>query len=103
MSNDVKCPYCFVEQEICHDDGYGYEEDRLHEQQCNNCNRYYTFTTAISFSYESFKADCLNDGKHNYKSSTTIPKEFTMMECSTCDLSRKPTNEEMKIILNLIE
>jgi hypothetical protein len=34
---DTNCPYCDADIEINHDDGYGYEEDRKHEQQCNNC------------------------------------------------------------------
>jgi len=35
MIETVNCPYCGAEQEICHDDGYGYEEDVLHQQECS--------------------------------------------------------------------
>jgi hypothetical protein len=29
--NDIECPYCDAENEVCHDDGYGYEEGKAHE------------------------------------------------------------------------
>lgn len=63
---DVECPYCDAEQEICHDDGYGYEEGRLFEQQCSECEKVFTFTTSISFYYDAYQADCLNGDEHVY-------------------------------------
>lgn len=54
---DVRCPYCNHAQDINHDDGYGYEEDVDHEQQCTSCDRYFVFTTSISFFYEVFKKE----------------------------------------------
>ena len=97
--SDVNCPYCDAEQEINHDDGYGYEEGVRHEQQCGECNKYFTFTTSISYYYESEKADCLNGAEHDFKPTRTHPKKYTKMECSMCEESRKPTDEEMKLIL----
>lgn len=97
MRNDVNCPYCGVGQEIDHDDGYG--EDELYEQQCPNCDKYFTYTTGIIYVYKTYKANCLNGMPHKFKPTTTYPKEYTMMECTTCNESRKPTNEEMKAIL----
>ena len=44
---DVECPYCGKEQEICHDDGYGYDESEIYEQECDDCGRCYTYTTSI--------------------------------------------------------
>jgi len=99
MQDDVSCPYCEAEQEINHDDGYGYEENELYEQQCSECGNYFIFTTSISFFHEAYKADCLNGASHNFKATTTYPKEFTMMECTMCGEKRKPTEEEMKVIL----
>ena len=32
---DVECPYCYADQEINHDDGYGFDEDQLYEQECS--------------------------------------------------------------------
>jgi len=98
--NDIECPYCGTEQEINHDDGYGYEEDETHEQQCVSCDKSFAFTTSISFCYEANKADCLNGGKHKYKPTRTVPREYTKMRCTDCGLERKPTNIEMKEILS---
>jgi hypothetical protein len=99
MIDDVNCPYCGAPQEINHDDGRGYSEDDKHEQQCNECEKIFVFTTSISYYYEAEKADCLNDGEHNYKRTHTIPRGYTKMRCTMCDEQRKPTEEEMKQIL----
>ena len=63
--SDVDCPYCGEGQEICHDDGYGYEEDEVFEQECSGCDKIFVFTTSISFYYEARQAACKNDdGEH---------------------------------------
>jgi len=67
MGEDIECPYCGAGQDINHDDGYGYEEDCKHQQQCGVCDKNFTYTTSISFYYEAEKADCLNGSPHNYK------------------------------------
>ncbi len=94
MYSDINCPYCDKGLDINHDDGYGYEEDVLHQQYCSECSKYFTFNTSISYSYEAFKADCLNGQEHQYKPTNTYPKECTKMECSMCEDSRQPTPEE---------
>ena len=73
MSKDVQCPYCEKWQDICHDDGYGYEEDQTHEQECSDCCMTFAFTTSISFYYEANKAPCLNDGEHEWKKMHVAP------------------------------
>lgn len=97
---DINCPYCNAEQDINHDDGYGYEENETHNQQCEECDKYFTFTTSISYYYESEKADCLNGGGHDFEATKTFPVEFSQMRCSMCDDERKPTESEMTEILN---
>ena len=97
--NDITCPYCGYEEEVCHDDGYGYEEDRKHQQQCGNCEKYYVFTTCISFDYDATKADCLNGQPHMWKHTHTHPIEYTNMKCVYCDEKRAPTSEEMTLIV----
>lgn len=96
MMNDIECPYCGEEQDINHDDGYGYEEGATHNQQCEKCDKYFTYTTSISYYYESYKADCLNEGgEHDYRPTVTCPVECTRMHCKICDEERQPTELEM--------
>ena len=64
MSHDVECPYCGEWQEINHDDGYGYDEDEVYEQECEDCEKSFVFTTFIIYNYSSEQAPCLNDGDH---------------------------------------
>lgn len=90
---DVECPYCGEPQDICHDDGYGYEEGQTHEQECI-CGKTFIFTTEISYHYDVEKADCKNGGEHEFKPITTYPKCLTKMSCVMCDERREPTDEE---------
>ena len=96
---DIECPYCEHEQEINHDDGYGYEEGELYQQQCSNCDKFFVYTTSISYYHEATKADCLNDSEHTFRATSTYPKECTRMECTQCGEIRQPTEEEMKVIM----
>lgn len=91
---NVGCPYCGKGLEICHDDGFGYEEGVKHHQECPHCEKVFVFETFISFYYEPQKSDCLNDGKHNYEKTTTFPEEFSEMECTTCGDRRELTDSE---------
>jgi len=84
MSVDVNCPYCGAEIEIKHDDGYGLSESELHNQQCGACDRYFAYTTIITVSHSAYKADCLNDGQHQYEKTKTIPARYAKLRCSLC-------------------
>ena len=97
---DINCPYCNSGQYINHDDVYVFDKNETHQQQCGECNKHFIFTTSISYHYSAKKADCLNDGKHDFKSTITYPVEFTYMRCVMCDDERKPTESEMFKILN---
>ena len=77
--SDVKCPYCEAEQEINHDDGYGYEEDEEHEQDCVECDKTFKFTTSIIYHYN---IQC-QDSDHDMK--PFGDKWPGMYECSKCD------------------
>jgi hypothetical protein len=99
MMNDVECPYCGTSQEICHDDGYGYTENEMHQQECGDCDKTFVFETRIIFSYIAGKAECLNGGEHYYKPTITYPKIRTRMECMTCWDKRECTPEEMAEVL----
>jgi hypothetical protein len=93
---DMECPYCSAEQDVCHDDGAGYDEGRRHEHTCSSCDKTFVFSTFISFDYTPHKADCLNGAAHNLKLSTTYPREFSMMRCRDCDFERRATHEELE-------
>jgi len=87
MSDDVECPYCEEWQEICHDDGYGYEEDEVFQQECSDCGKVFTFTTAISFDYWAYKAPCKNGGDHKWVKIRGSPSKFfeNKYRCDYCD------------------
>lgn len=84
MKEDAACPYCGKYIEINHDDGYGFEEDELHQQECDYCEKTFTYTTYISFSHTTFKADCLNGGEHVWEKTKTFPPEFARLRCIMC-------------------
>ena len=92
---DMQCPYCGADQEVCHDDGHGYEEDIKHEHTCSDCEKTFVFYTYISFDYEPQKADCLNGSEHDFAITNTWPKEFSKMRCQHCDFERLLTDEEL--------
>jgi len=89
------CPYCNCEIEIGHDDGYGYNEDEKHQQQCRKCGKYFVYETTIIINHKLSKADCLNGADHNFKPTKTFPKEHTRMVCEICDESRLISKEEL--------
>lgn len=94
MSADFHCPYCDAPFHVCHDDGHGYDEDTTHHDHCGECGKNFVFTTMISFSFSPAKADCLNDGEHNWRVTHTIPRKYSRMRCNQCDAERNPTDAE---------
>ena len=97
MKNDLQCPYCDADNEVCHDDGFGYEEDQYHEIECSQCEKCFVFTTSIHFSYSARAADCLNTGNHDYGKTKTYPPEFAKLRCKMCD-DEKPLPKETESI-----
>jgi hypothetical protein len=91
--DDLECPYCGHWGDVCHDDGFGYEEGEKHEMQCRECEKSFVFYTSISYDYEPEKADCLNDGKHEIVEQTQDYDTFilTHSHCKTCDNKNKRT------------
>lgn len=87
---DVECPYCEAWQSINHDDGYGCQEDETYQQQCADCEKMFTYTTRISFSYDAEKAPCLNnEAACNYqvRSRNKIPgsnRVYIRLSCEWC-------------------
>lgn len=87
--NDVDCPYCGFDQEVCHDDGFGYDEDTLHEMGCEECGKVFVFSTSIMFHYSPEKADCLNGSRHRLRRTHTYPVKHARLRCETCDLEKQ--------------
>lgn len=83
---EAECPYCGAEIEI-DPDGCCYEEGKMHQQTCAECDKTFGFTTQISFHYETHKSDCMNGGKHNYKEAVRhgYPVKRTFWRCVDCD------------------
>lgn len=78
---DVICPYCGKEQEINHDDGYGYEDGEDYEQECVECEKTFKFTTSILFCYS---VCCESEEDHDYEQATTKGCEH-IWSCTKCD------------------
>jgi endogenous inhibitor of DNA gyrase (YacG/DUF329 family) len=91
---DVNCPYCGKEIDINHDDGYGYQENIIYQEWCSSCQKYFGYTTTVTFSYDVHKAECMNDGNHEWQMTDTTPQYFTVMECPNCGIERPLTEEE---------
>ena len=98
--SDLECPYCGKDCDVCHGDGFGYEEGVKHQMECPHCGKSFVFETSISFYYEPAKAACLNGADHKWEQSKTFPREFTVMRCKMCGKERKPTDKEMAIIMS---
>lgn len=103
MFDDVECPYCGEDQEIDHDDGFGYEEGVSHEQECSDCDKTFVFQTSISFFYEGYKADCLNGSSHEWGKphlqwfNEDEKKELWNRRCKGCDSVQQEYNPEWRI------
>jgi hypothetical protein len=84
---EVECPYCGKDIEINHDDGYGYKEDEIHEQECEHCEKTFCYTTSISYYHEAFQAPCKNGEDHDLQDIHGFPKEFFVgkKRCSICN------------------
>ena len=89
----IECPYCGKTTEVsCENLDLRDGEDSIVE--CRNCRRRFVATTDIEITFDTRKADCLNDGQHDWQPTTTSHRAFTRMRCSKCGEEREPTPEE---------
>ena len=91
---DIKCPYCGKKLDVDYDDDFGYEEGVKNQKQCSNCKKIFLVEASTMIFYEVFRADCLNGAHHDYKLTTSYPKEFSEMVCTTCYDRRELTDAE---------
>ena len=93
--NDIECPYCDAQNEVCHDDGQGYDEGTAHEMTCGDCGKNFVFYTQISFDYSPKKADCLNGSPHRFREWRKLweheGKTVEDRRCMHCDHSERRT------------
>lgn len=95
--SDLECPYCGAENNVCNDDGAGYNEGELEQMKCCSCDKYFVFSTYIPRpTYEAYPAECLNGDSHNWVPRNRSPRmrEIAQMHCKTCDESRAMTDKE---------
>lgn len=76
--SDIDCPYCGHNQKINHDDGYGYEEDRLFEQDCFKCGKTFNFETSILYCYSAY---CF-EGEHDLEDVQNNPGAHSCTRCN---------------------
>lgn len=92
--DDVVCPYCEESFDLCHDDGAYYDENQREEAECPNCGKFVMIRSSMSWSHEAEKADCLNDGEHEWHKRYSevnikqVPGLAAEEECETCDQRR---------------
>jgi len=93
---DIVCPYCNAKQNIDHDDGYGYEEDKIYEQECIECEKVFAFSTSVIYSYDAWKADCLNGGEHKLEKIIGYPEELFVNKyrCKVCGIEIEKEDED---------
>jgi len=94
--SDISCPYCKAEQEIDHDDGHGYEEDKIHNQQCGECDKYFTFTTSIIYHYDVHESECLNGGEHKWEDVVHYPKTWNWKRCEDCGEDKREALKKLE-------
>lgn len=85
--NEITCPYCDYDFNLCHDDGAYYREDEEEQCECPECEKTFIVRSSCSWHHEGFKADCLNGGEHKWEKMTGYPKEYfvEMFRCSECN------------------
>lgn len=64
--NNIECPYCKKEFEVCQDDGFATNDGEIYEQECPHCEKNFALVPSISWSFSASKADCMNGGKHSF-------------------------------------
>lgn len=87
MNTEIECPYCYHDFDLNHDDGAYYDQGRREEAECPECEKVFMVSSSMHWSYEGEKADCLNDGEHEWEPVKGSPREYfhETYRCNGCD------------------
>lgn len=71
----VECPYCQESVKINHDDGAHYDENISEPMECEKCEKSFMVSASVTWHFEGERADCLNDGEHDWQKIRGYPTE----------------------------
>lgn len=92
---EIECPYCGKINEVsC--EHLDFRDGETSYLECRECGKQFIAVTDVQITFDSHKADCLNDGEHKWKPTITAPRAFTRMRCECCGQEREPTEDERK-------
>lgn len=93
---DVGCPYCEHEFDIDQCDGHCCEDGEVYEETCPKCDKIFQVVSSISWSFDSYATECLNDGNHDFQ-----PKKYPHPQldmgvtvCTVC--GKEQVDKELK-------
>lgn len=91
--DEIECPYCGHEYELCTDDGAHCEGTSADD--CPKCGKYFMIHTDWDPVRSTKKADCLNTGKHNLRKKVYgDPPFLETLLCSDCTYAYHTTFNE---------
>lgn len=92
---EIYCPYCDHGFDLCHDDGAFYEDDGVEQEECPKCEKKFLVHSSLSWDFSGEKADCLNDGNHEWEQQSGAPKEAFIgrFRCKTCPKEERRDEE----------
>jgi hypothetical protein len=83
--DDLECPYCCRDIEVCNDDGFGLDESKVWQMECPHCGKAFVFHSSVSWSYYAEIADCLNGGEHDMMPYPHYPRYYPGWQyCKAC-------------------
>ncbi len=95
MSYMITCPYCGGKTDW-RQHNVDTHDEAINIIECPHCDKQFRADTIVMIDFNVSKCDCQNDGKHDWRLTTTMPKALSRMECSMCGEQRELTDDERK-------
>ena len=95
MSYMITCPYCGGKTDYRQHD-IDFSDGAINIIECPHCDKQFRADTIVMIDFNVSTCDCQNDGKHDWRLTTTFPKALSRMECPICGEQRELTDEERK-------